>query len=259
MQNKIAIGINIFGKNRRQDLCIDVLTKFSKKYNNIKLYNITFNDETNYNENFIHLPLLKTKAKDIIKDSKSEKPITKEFFEALSKQDCDYFLFINSDILISEKLIKLLSTTDLETASFSRADCYEITGLDKIIPYRIEIAGFDAWFMKKDWYEKNSNLFRDYVYAEHLWDVDYAVHMFNFSKSKIFNKEIYIYHEKHPLNWNEESVEALHNASLWGKTPYHKRFKDFVYTYLIKRIPYGQFLYPLPDEEQKEIEFLICK
>lgn len=256
---QLAIGINIFGKSRRQDLCIYVLTKLASKYDNIKLYNITFENESNENSNFIHLPFLTKKAKDIIPGSGSHKPVTKELFDILSKQDCDYFFFTNSDILLTEKIIKLFNSTDLESAVFSRADCFEIKDLKSIVPYRIEIAGIDGWFVKKSWYEENSSLFKDYIYAEHLWDVDYALQLLNHSKSKLYNKEIYLYHEKHPLNWNETSLEAVHNKNLWLKTPYHENWHKFIYSYLIGRTPYGQFLNPLPDELEKEKEYLICK
>jgi hypothetical protein len=253
---KIAIGINIFGYYKRQDYCIEVLLRLVSKYPDITLYNITFEDEKNYTLGFEHLPILKRKAKDIIQGSLSQKPIAKDFFDALSNIDCDYFLFLNSDILLTEKLIKFLLKGEYETYSFSRHDCYKILSLDKILPYRIEIAGFDAWAVNKNWWIDNRNHFQDYIYAEHLWDVAFALELYNRSNSFIGNKEVYICHEKHELKWNESSPEALHNSKLWQKTPYHKRWHEFIYSYLIKRKPHGQFLYPLNDEFEKEKEFL---
>ena len=254
----ISIGINIFKDYRRQDFCIEVLNKLAIKYNNISLYNITFEDEKNYTLGFDHLPLLKRKAKDIIKNSQSEKPIAKDFFDALATTNCDYFLFLNSDILLTEKIIKLLQKEEYETYSFSRADCYKIDSLDKIIPYRIEIAGFDAWAINKNWWLNNRNFFEDYIYAEHLWDVAFAIEMYNKSISFLGNKDIYICHEKHDLKWNEFSPEAIHNSDLWNKTPYHKNWQEFIFSYLVKRLPYGQFLYPLSDEDEQEKKYLKC-
>jgi hypothetical protein len=254
---KIAIGINIFGYYKRQDQCIEVLNNFASKYPEIELYNITHEGETHYTNGFKHLPLLKRKAKDVISGSISEKPIAKDFFDVLSQQDCDYFLFLNSDILISRSLIELLLKAEYETYSFSRADCYPIENIKKIIPYRTEIAGFDAWAVKKSWWIENRQYFDDYVYSEHLWDVAFAVEMYNRSNSIICNKQpIHIYHEKHELKWNESSSEALHNSKLWENTPYHERWHNFIYSYLVRRLPMGQFLYPLSDELQKEKEYL---
>jgi hypothetical protein len=254
---KIAIGINIFGYYKRQDQCIDVLNNFASKYPQIELYNITYEKETHYASGFKHLPLLKRKAKHIIEGSKSEKPIAKDFFDILSEQDCDYFLFLNSDILISRGLIELLLKAEYETYSFSRADCYPIYDIQKLIPYRIEIAGFDAWAVKKSWWIENRHHFHDYIYSEPLWDVAFAIEMYNRSNSILCNKEpIKIYHEKHELKWNETSPEATHNSTLWENTPYHKRWHEFIYTYLVKRLPMGQFLYTMSDELEKELEYL---
>lgn len=255
---KIAIGINIFGSYKRQDQCVEVLNKLANKYNNISLYNITFEDEKNSNLEFNHLPFLKRKAKNVIKNSVSEKPVSKDFFDILSKVDCDYFIFMNSDILLTEKFIKLIMKGEYETYSFSRHDCYNIESLDKIIPFRIEIAGFDAWVVKKTWWQENHIHFQDYIYAEHLWDVAFTMEMYNRSNSFIGNKDVFLCHEKHDLKWNETSPEALHNSKLWELTPYHKKWHEFIYSYLIQRLPYGQFLYPLKDELQKEKEFLKC-
>jgi hypothetical protein len=253
---KITIGINIFGYYKRQDQCIDVLNRLVSKHPEISLYNITFENEKNYNLGFNHLPLLKRKAKDIIDGSISEKPIAKDCFDILSTTDCDYFIFLNSDILLTEKVIKLILNGDYETYAFSRHDCYKIESLDKILPFRIEIAGFDAWAVKKSWWIENSQFFKDYIYAEHLWDVAFTLEMYNKSNSFLGNKEVYLCHEKHELKWNETSLEALHNSKLWESTPYHERWHQFIYTYLVKRLPYGQFLYPLSDEAEKEKEFL---
>jgi hypothetical protein len=254
---KIAIGINIFKSYDRQTRCIDVLKKLKRLYSNIELYNISFDTEKNLDDDFIHLPFLRKRAKDIINGSVSEKPISKEFFDVLSKQECDYFLFLNSDILISEKLLKEISSKKFETMIFSRHDIYPISNLnDKIIPFKIEIAGFDCWCVKKEWWVKNNNIFEDFIYAEPLWDVDFSLKMFNYSDCILQNKEFFIAHEKHDLNWNETSLEAKHNSLLWGKTPYHKKWHEFIYNNLIYRKPHGQFLIPLNNEKELENKFL---
>jgi hypothetical protein len=256
---KLSIGINIFGSFKRQDQCIDVLNKLASKYIEIELYNITYETDINYSLGFKHLPVLKRKAKDLIFGSTSEKPIVSDFFNVLADTNCDYFIFLNSDVLLTEKLLKLVLKGEYETYFFSRHDCYPIDDLNKIIPFRIEIAGFDAWAVKKSWWIENRTYFKDYIYAEHLWDVAYAVEMFNRSKSFFGNKDVYLCHEKHDLNWTETSPEAIHNSNLWKETPYHERWKEFIYSYLVRRQPFGRFLHPLSDESEKEIEYLKIK
>ena len=98
------------------------------------------------------------------------------------------------------------------TNTANRGDKFQLLRL-------IPIAGFDAWAVKKQWWIDNGQLFKDeYVYAEHLWDVFFTLTMFNNSKCMLCNKENYIIHEKHDLNWNETSPEAIHNSNLWSKS-----------------------------------------
>jgi hypothetical protein len=256
---KIAIGINIFGENKRQNFCIDVLKKIKSKFKNVLLYNITFKDESNKDSDFIHLPVLNQRANNIITGSISKKPTTKQFFDILAHQESDYFVFLNSDILLSPKFINLILKQEYETYCVSRYDTLPIDSIDKIIPYRIEIAGFDVWAVKTNWWKDNNQYFDDYVYAEHLWDVAYTLTMYNHSSCLLCNKTFYAAHEKHDLNWNENSLEAKYNSSLWEKSPYGLNWKKFIYENLIKRPPYGQFLEPLYNEIDLEKKYLKIK
>lgn len=254
---KLAIGINIFKEYERQEHCINALTKLAKQFSEIKLYNITFRKCESKYPQFKHLPLLKTHAHNIIPESKSTIPIAKEFFEILSQQDCDYFMYLNSDVLPSARLIKLILKQEYETYVVSRHDVLPIKDInDNIVPFRIEIAGFDAWACKKDWWVQNKHLFKEYIVGNHLWDVDYAITMFRNSNGKLCNKEFYLAHEKHPLNWNDQTPEALHNSKLFQQTSFHQKWHDFIYKNLVYRQPPGQFLTPLPNEEELEQKYL---
>jgi hypothetical protein len=252
----IAIGINIFGTCPRQQKCIEVLKKISLKYSNVKLYNIFYPNEKNLDEAFIPLPLLNEKAKDVIHNSNSQKPIAKEFFDILSKQNCEYFIFLNSDILLSPKFLNLVLEGEYETYCVSRHDTHPIQSLENIVPYRIEIAGFDVWAIKKDWWSSNNIHFEKYIYAEHLWDVAFTLKMYNLSKCIILNKEFYAAHEKHDIKWSETSPEAVYNSKLWEKNPLSIKWKQFIFENLIKREPYGQFLIPLENEKELEEKYL---
>ncbi len=256
---KLAIGINIFQNTHRQTIAINALKKLKAKYSNITLYNITFSNEKNIDNEFIHLPLLTRTCKDVIKQSTKNKPFAVDLFNALSSVDSDYFLFCNSDILLSSKLIKSILKQEYETYCVSRHDTYPINDLDNIRPFRIEIAGFDAWGVKRQWWLDNKHLFLDFVYAEHLWDVFFTLQMYNYSNCILCNKEFYIAHEKHEIVWNEHSPEAQHNSALWKQTPYAVNWHTFIYNNLIKRQPPGQFLTPLENEHELEQLFLKIK
>jgi hypothetical protein len=252
----LAIGINIFSEYKRQTLAIEVLKKVTNKYKEIKLYNITFKDEPNQ-DGFIHLPLLKRNCQNVLPSSLKKKPIVKDFFEILENVDCDYFLFINSDIFLTDKCLKLIFKQEYDSYIFSRIDTYDINSIsDPIIPMRMEIAGFDAWCIKKSWWIKNKDKFPDYIYAEPLWDIHYALTLYYNSHCFMGNKDYYIAHIKHPLQWNDESLESKYNAQFWESSPFHKIWHDYVYKTLINRQPQGQFLYPLPNETELEEKLL---
>jgi hypothetical protein len=253
---KLAIGINIFGKYDRQDHCIQTLIKLSEQFKEISLYNITFKECVNEHPQFTHLPFLKKYSKDVAENIISDIPISKEFFDILSQQDCDYFMYLNSDVLPSKKLIKMILKGEYETYSVSRHDVLPIKNItDDIRPFRIEIAGFDAWICKKEWWLKNNNLFKDYIIGNHLWDVDYALTMFINSKGKLCNKEFYLAHEKHQIKWTSDSPEALYNSKLFDKNSFKEKWSEFIWKNLVNRPPYGSFLTPLYNEEELEIKY----
>jgi hypothetical protein len=256
---KLAIGINIFQENKRQTFAIEILKKFKQKYSEIKLYNITFKNEKNI-DGFIHLPVLETKSSDIIPNTTKSKPIAKELFNALGATDCDYFLFLNSDIFLTDKCIKLILKQEFESYIFSRIDTYDINSInDPIVPMRMEIAGFDAWCVKKNWWLKNSEKFSDYIYGESLWDLHYGLTLYYNSNCFLGNKDIYIVHIKHPIQWSENSPEQKYNAIFWENTLFHRTWHDYVYKILIQRQPQGQFLQPLLNEEELEQKYLKTK
>jgi hypothetical protein len=254
---KLAIGINIFRKYDRQDHCISTLIKLSQEFPQINLYNITYHKDINEHPEFTHLPLLQNQAKDLIPESTSTIPIAKDFFDILSNQDCDYFMYLNSDTLPAKKLIKLILKGEYETYAVSRHEILPLENIqDDVTAYKIEIAGFDAWICKKQWWIDNRDKFKNYIVGNHLWDVDYAITMFKNSHGKLCNKEFFLAHEKHPIKWNDSTPEALHNARLFDQTSFHKQWKEFIWGNLINRQPHGQFLIPLDNEDALEKKFL---
>ena len=253
---KLSIGTNIFAENKRQTFAIEILKKFKQKYSEIEIYNITFKDEKN-TDGFIHLPVLCRNSSDFTKNFSKKKPIAKELFNSLAQTDCDYFLFLNSDIFLTNKCIKLILKQEYDSYIFSRIDTYDINSLnDSIIPMRMEIAGFDAWCVKKEWWLKNSDKFPDYIYGESLWDLHYGLTLYYNSNCFLGNKDTFIAHIKHPLQWTEDSLEQKYNATFWESSSFHRIWHDYVYKILIQRQPQGQFLEPLPNEEELELKYL---
>jgi len=253
---KLSIGVNIHKHNIRQDLAIKVLKKLKTKYPDcINLYNITFKDEKNIND-FIHLPELKTTSNELIPGSVKNKPTTKELFNTLSTTDCDYFLFLNSDILLSEQCLKLLLKKEWESYIFSRTDIEPINSLtDRIKPLRIEVAGFDGWCIKKDIWLDIENLFPNFIYGEPYWDMYYALMIYKHTKCFFGNKNLYLLHPYHQTQWNEESLEAKYNNEFWKKEKFSELWHNYVHKCLVTRTPSGRFFDPLINELELEKQF----
>ena len=248
---KLAIGINIYNPQKRHIHCIEALIRLKQEFGtSIELYNLTFSDESNAYSDFVHLPLLQKSSHDFVSQSSKRLPIARECFDVLSEQNCDYFLYLNNDILASKKLIKLILKQDYETYSFSRHDILELQTInDDAVPIKIEIAGFDAWSCKSTWWRQHRNKFANYLVGQWQWDVDYALTMYNHSHGKICNDQFYIGHEDHPRAWNSNSPEAVYNDSLWKQTPYQHVWGEYIYSNLVNRQPRGRFLTPLQNED----------
>lgn len=256
---KLSIGINIFKENKRQTLAIEVLKQIAKKYTNVTIFDINF-EHSEPTEGITHMPVLTRTSSDVTGNSLVRKPISKDLFTALSNTDCDYFLFLNSDIFLTEKCLTQILKGDYESYIFSRIDIHDIDSLEEELkPMRMEIAGFDAWAVKKSWWLENSEKFPDYIYGESLWDIHYALTLYYNSKCYLGNKGYYIAHIKHPLQWTENSPEHNYNAAFWTKTDFHEIWHYYVYNILINRQPRGMFLQPLPNEEELEQRYLNLK
>ena len=259
--SKLAIGTRLYNQSfnqKRHNHCIETLIKLKQKFKNeVELYNLTFKHEKNEIDEFIHLPLLQESSLTLIQNSTKLLHSSKECFNILGNQPCEYFAYVNNDILISEKAIRLMLKQEYETYSFSRYDIHELNNIDDpILPIRIEIAGFDLWCCNTIWWASKNHLFKNYVVGQWQWDVDYALTMFNYSNGMLCNDEFYIGHEDHSREWNETSPEAMYNNSLWQTTPYQKRWGEYVYSHLIHRTPKGRFFTPLAGEEELKRKLL---
>jgi hypothetical protein len=105
---KISIGINNFklekDLNHREKMCVESLHKLKKQFpENVELINLTFEDEKFAVLNdFVNLHCLKQTSSITTKKI----PFVNEIFNNLSKINSDYFLFVNNDIVVSNRYIK---------------------------------------------------------------------------------------------------------------------------------------------------------
>jgi len=256
---KIAIGTNIFGSFHRQDTCIESLKRVEEKYPDIiDLYNIQPEENPQEENGLRTLPLLRETCKNIIPNCKKEKPMLKEMFKCLADLNgYDYFLFTNSDIILSDRFIKLiLDNPDKDSFSGARLTIQDIETLDdEIIPIQYQVAGFDTIAIKTKWWKENEDKFPDYVYAEPCWDVHYATLLKKFGNSMFVNKwPAAVFHIHHEIAWSEMTPERQYNEDMLFKkhaldsTMWH----TFLFQVLLKRTPPRGFYNPFNNEEELE-------
>jgi len=254
---KIAIGLNIYKQNPTQDLAIECLKKIKNKNKNVEIYNIGYEEEFVEIPEFKSLPILQQSSIELTKNTQKKKPISNEFFDILSNQESDYFLFMNSDILLSQKVINLISKHEYDSYIFSICEINDIKTIeDAIVPYKMEVAGFDAWCVRNEWWKKNSCNIPKCIYSEVAWDNIFMMSLFTNSNSKLCNKEFYIGHITHDMKWSRESPEGQYNMKTWLQMPISNNWDYYMQTVLFNRHPFGSYLQPLTNEEELEKQIL---
>lgn len=243
----IAIGINIFDNFKRQDLCIDSLKRVKDKCDNVTLYNI---QQAGQKSPIIH-PDFETiydkgrTAANTIEDCTMQMPIVNDFFDALCLTGKDYFVFLNSDIILSRKVIRLINECEYDSICFSRLAINEIDSLEdqNISHSHFQIAGFDVYAVRTKWWEENRHMFPDYIYAISAWDVDFASRLMVLGKSK-FDTEFPpgCYHIIHPEKAHDDTPERRYNMDLFFNK--NKSLCDAWHKYLFETIERRKKLCP---------------
>ena len=246
---KIAIGTNIFGEYSRQTLAIESLKTLKEKAKllnvEIDLFNLQFEENTSLIDGFITLHCLKnsnlTIRDEIVKASgyntgcvdcdgtnilipysPKRLPLMNELFGALGDLiGYDYVIFTNSDIMISNRLISEILESKKESYCVSRLDIREINTItDPIIPFKIEIAGFDTYVFKSSWWQENKLRFPKYLLGKPRWDNHYTSIFMTHSDGKILNYYPgHIIHIFHGYGSHQDDMENRYVNKLWDLHP----------------------------------------
>lgn len=234
---KINIGLNLFEKNERQDLCVESLIVLKKTYPEIiNLYNFQFEDEADENENeYANSEIetvysLKKDSQKMVIGATKKLPVVTEIFNELSKIDGDYFIVTNNDIIISPKYIELIINEDYDCYPTSRQNIKKINSVNEEMSYNdFYFFGFDVFCIKNEWWKKNYHLFPDYFIGMPCWDTDFATIMRLYGNTMFVNKyKPYIFHVSHDSYWliynhqpekkfNEEtfSIKNKYRHDIW--------------------------------------------
>lgn len=237
---KISVGINgyknIESLEKRERFCIDSLNKC--KTSQIKLFNVCFENEVVNYENFTTLNKLTKKSnkfifdyfqhegltkeyllrKEEIDNNEKELPSVKEIFDVLSNTDCDYFLFTNNDIIISNRLFKN-TQSNADCYAISRIHIHDLESLNetpKLESYSVH--GFDAFLVKKETWLKIRNNFPDLVLGRFYWDTYYATLFRLLCNTEFVNKlPASCFHIEHSSTSSNDSIENYYNEDVFKR------------------------------------------
>jgi hypothetical protein len=269
---KILITTNTFGEYNRQTVGIQSLKKLKEEFPDIvDIINIQFQDEAETFVNRYELDVkfdLTRSSLDVVKDPTKEKklPLVNDLFKISSQYATDYFIFTNSDVIINSNLIRYIIKNEPVCFACSRLDIHPINDIselkEKIQPVRWEIAGFDTFVFKKDWYLQYQHMFNDYLLGRPEFDHVYAGIMKCYGDNTPLGNQYppFCFHIHHGLDAvMNDNPERRFNVNTLKTNPFDTLvsrllFYNLKYN-LIRRQPWGAFLQPQSDEVQKELDF----
>lgn len=266
---KIVIGCNTFNSYHRQDIAVQSWELLKQEYSNVDLYDVQFKDEEkNYKIKYDNLKTifnLERSSLDL-KNHTKKLPFVNDIINSLSELDSDYFIFTNSDVIINKKLIKDILKDEITAMPCSRIDIANINSIQeyidkKIQPVRWEIAGFDTFVFKTDWYRKHKEKFKDYFLGKPCFDGSYSFIMKVFGNNDYLGNDYppYCFHIHHGTSsCTTECVEKDFNENT-RLTTVDKEYCDIMGDHLnknlMRRTPWGAFLYPHPEEKYFEKKY----
>lgn len=260
---KIAIGINSFKKesdfNKREVMCVESLRKLKILYpDNIILVNVTFEDETFATlDGFINLHSLKNIPSSI---TSKKIPFVNEIFDILAVVKTDYFLFVNNDIIVSDRYIKaILSGKEYDSLVASKLHFTKLDSLhDKeAVPESLSVHGFDGFAIKNSWWLRNSNKFKQMLLSRAYWDTYFYSKCHLYGKCLTLNKPpAVIFHLDHKSTSMENDPGNSYNEKMFIEDLDHlpQRWFTYVQTVLLKRPTQNNIKWYVPFNEEQELE-----
>jgi hypothetical protein len=266
---KIIIGCNTFKSYHRQDIAVQSWELLKEQFSEIELYDVQFKDEEKNHkklyDNLNTIFSLERSSADL-KDHSKKLPFVNDIMFSLSELECDYFIFTNSDVIINKNLIKEVLNGEINALACSRLDIQDIKDIKeyidrKISPVRWEIAGFDTFVFKKEWFLNNKHRFNDYFLGKPEFDGSYSfickVFGGNFPLGNSYPP--YCFHIHHGLESTTiECVEREFNQKTRDSNidkEYCGVMGDHLKKNLMRRQPWGAFLYPHPEEKEFEKQY----
>jgi hypothetical protein len=266
---KILIGTNTFGSYDRQDIAVDSYKALKSQYPDVvDVIDVQFQDEKETFKNIYGLDVkfdLKRSSLDAVKNAEKKLPFVNDIFNVIYDHSSDYCIFTNSDVILNKSLVEYIIKNKPDCFACSRLDIQPITSFselrEKATPVRWEIAGFDTFVFKRDWFFKYRYLFHDYLLGRPQFDHVYAGIMKCFGDNTPLGNQnpAFCFHIHHKVKWLDGSGETdFNNNSLKEHALDHIMANLMFFNLkhnLCRRKPWGAFLQPEANEQQQEKMF----
>jgi hypothetical protein len=257
---KISVGTNLFGNSNRQRLGIESQCRLKQRNSEIiNLYAFQKNNNENFSE--MHQTRLITRdSRDFVENGKKTSPCIKDIFDGLAETNCDYFVYANSDIIFGDNFLKYLLDGNFTGYACSRMDIMPINDLrDSIVPFRYEIAGQDVFVVKKDWYLRKRNIFKEYLIGSIWYDTAITCLLKQYGQNDpiINHYPVQITHIHHGWGSGLPSPENSYNTKLYESES--SKIRDpwawYYHNILTQRTNGANMFNLFPNEKQIEKEF----
>ena len=254
---KISIGTNFHTPSFRQDVALHYFNNAKQHYSDIVNFYAFQKDISMNIPDFFKIKSLSRDSRDFVYGGIKTSPCIKDILDGLAETDCDYFVLINSDILIGKKFIDKILEDKWLGYSCSRVDVGNISNLnDPLTILRYEVAGFDAFVFNKNWYISNRDIFKEYLLGSIWFDTALNTLLKIRGQNDPFMNDfpIQIAHIFHGWGSGKKSPENDYNIKLYDSEPLDVResWAWYYHNILINRTPTGIHFDLYPNE--KEIE-----
>lgn len=263
---KIAIGINTFKPfcnfNKREIMCYDSLIYIKNKMSNIiTLFNILYKQDDFKLEEFNNIKCLD----NTFKNENKQLPYVNDIFDVLAQTDCDYFVFINNDVAVSNRFINTIINEP--TKDCFPASKLHFTKLDSIndstpVPQSVSVHGFEGFGIKKQWWLKHRQHFKKMILGCAYWDTYFFTKCMLYGDCKVLNKPpLPVFHLDHKSDSMEQSPGNQHNEYnfVTDEDGLGPKWFGYVQNVLLKRASYNNILWYTPFSNEEELEKIYFK
>ena len=272
--SNITIVTNTYQKYHRQNVAWESWVHLKKTFpEHTDLFNIQFQDEgktfTDYYDYMTTSFWLDQSSQTLEPNSIKKLPVLYDIIDAgFQLTDSEYVLYTNSDVILLPRLIECILKEEPDCMAGPRMDIEHIESFqdvldEKVVPVRVEIAGYDYFVFKRSWWELNKSYFNHaFVIGKPVFDVDYAGLMVLLGGNYIIANDypmmaLHIHHGIDAVTtdcpektWNE----SVHNNNPLLRIANNVMFYNLQYN-LCKRTPWGVFIKQQPNEQSIQKDF----